>query len=73
MSDSIAPANDYTALMLARQRAVTRHTMITVSAFICEDCDAPIYEARRKAMMGCWLCADCQTIAELKSRHYRSV
>lgn len=44
-----------------------------VSAFICEECDAPIPEARRIAIPGVAYCVTCQQIAELKSKHYRGV
>jgi phage/conjugal plasmid C-4 type zinc finger TraR family protein len=32
----------------------------------CEDCGDDIPEARRKAVSGCTLCVDCQTIHERK-------
>ena len=41
------------------------------SRFLCEDCDAPIPEARRKAVPGVALCITCQEIAELKNKHVR--
>ncbi|MGK4768892.1 TraR/DksA family transcriptional regulator [Escherichia coli] len=44
-----------------------------VSAFICEECGAPIPEARRIAIPGVAYCVTCQQIAELKSKHYRGV
>lgn len=43
------------------------------SRFICEECDAPIPEARRVAIPGVAFCVTCQQIAELKSKHYRGV
>jgi phage/conjugal plasmid C-4 type zinc finger TraR family protein len=33
-------------------------------ATVCEQCEAPIPEARRKAMPGVRLCVDCQTALE---------
>jgi phage/conjugal plasmid C-4 type zinc finger TraR family protein len=33
-------------------------------AEVCERCEAPISEARRKAIPGVRLCVDCQTAAE---------
>ncbi|EAB6355204.1 TraR/DksA family transcriptional regulator [Salmonella enterica subsp. enterica serovar Anecho] len=41
-----------------------------VSAFICEECDVPIPEARRRAIPGVQCCVTCQEILELKSKHY---
>ncbi|EIM7522721.1 TraR/DksA family transcriptional regulator [Salmonella enterica] len=41
-----------------------------VSAFICEECDAPIPEARRIAIPGVAFCVTCQQIIELKNKHY---
>nr|DAE11118.1 MAG TPA: DksA-like zinc finger domain containing protein [Peduovirinae sp. ctySy20] len=43
------------------------------SRFLCEECDAPIPEARRIAIPCVALCVTCQQIAELKSKHYRGV
>ncbi|WP_338506641.1 TraR/DksA family transcriptional regulator [Erwinia aphidicola] len=39
------------------------------SAFFCEDCDAPIPEARRKALDGVTQCVSCKEISELKATH----
>lgn len=50
-----------------------RSRFITPSRFTCEECDAPIPEARRRAIDGVSLCVTCQQITELKSRHYRGV
>ncbi|SET28120.1 TraR/DksA family transcriptional regulator [Kosakonia radicincitans] len=50
-----------------------RSRVITPSRFTCEECDAPIPEARRRAIYGVSLCVTCQQITELKSRHYRGV
>ncbi|WP_275552888.1 TraR/DksA C4-type zinc finger protein, partial [Salmonella enterica] len=41
------------------------------SRFLCEECDAPIPEARRAAIPGVAFCVTCQQIAELKSKHYK--
>ncbi|HBC8830585.1 TPA: TraR/DksA family transcriptional regulator [Citrobacter freundii] len=41
--------------------------------FLCEECDAPIQEARRIAIPGVAFCVTCQEVAELKSKHYRGV
>ncbi|MER2869008.1 TraR/DksA C4-type zinc finger protein [Morganella morganii] len=73
MSDEIDRANDHAALILEHQIAAARQVITRVSAFVCEHCDRPIPEARRKVISGCTLCADCQAIDELKRRHYRSI
>lgn len=54
-----------------RERLINnaRSRIAAPSRFICEVCDAPIPEARRIAIPG----VACQQIAELKSKHYRSV
>lgn len=39
--------------------------------FHCEECDAPIPEARRVAIPGVCFCVTCQQITELKLKHYR--
>lgn len=44
-----------------------------ISAFSCSDCERPIPENRRAAYPGCSTCIDCQTISEIRARHYRSV
>ena len=41
------------------------------SRFLCEDCEAPIPEARRMAVPGVALCVTCQEIAVMKSKHVR--
>ncbi|HCR1148692.1 TPA: TraR/DksA family transcriptional regulator [Klebsiella aerogenes] len=43
------------------------------SRFLCEECDAPIPEARRAAIQGVAFCVTCQKIAERKAKHYRGV
>lgn len=73
MSDEIDRANDHAALVLESQIASARQMITRISVFVCENCDHPIPEARRKAVIDCTLCADCQFIHELKNKHYRSV
>ncbi|HHG8603250.1 TPA: TraR/DksA family transcriptional regulator [Morganella morganii] len=73
MSDEIDRANDHAALVLESQIAATRITAAGVSAFECEGCGKPIPEPRRRAVIGCTMCIDCQAIDELKNKHYRSV
>lgn len=43
------------------------------SRLLCEECDAPIPEARRVAIPGVIFCVICQQITELKLKHYRGV
>jgi phage/conjugal plasmid C-4 type zinc finger TraR family protein len=43
------------------------------SRLLCEECDAPIPEARRVAISGVIFCVTCQQIIELKLKHYRGV
>nr|WP_294103580.1 TraR/DksA family transcriptional regulator [Providencia sp.] len=73
MSDVIDRANDHAALVLEQNIQAARKPVNGVSAFECENCDHPIPEARRKAVMGCTFCIDCQTLFELKEKHYHSV
>lgn len=58
-----------------RERHIShaRSRIAAPSCFLCEECDAPIPEARRAAISGVALCVTCQQIAELKSKHYRGV
>lgn len=58
---------DVLALSIA---AFTRRP-VQVSAFFCEECDEAIPEARRRAVHGVTLCVNCQSLSELKSRHYQ--
>ncbi|MEA9389540.1 TraR/DksA family transcriptional regulator [Acerihabitans sp. TG2] len=48
-----------------------RPKTIGASAFVCEDCNAPIPEARRIALPGVQCCVTCQQIREAHNRHYR--
>jgi len=48
-----------------------RSRIAAPSRFLCEECDAPIPEARRIAVPGVAFCVTCQHIAELKLKHYR--
>ncbi|HBM9294618.1 TPA: TraR/DksA family transcriptional regulator [Citrobacter freundii] len=50
-----------------------RSRIAAPSRFLCEECDAPIPEARRIAIPGVVFCVTCQQIAELKHKHYRGV
>ncbi|PPX83811.1 hypothetical protein C3D70_13005 [Cronobacter sakazakii] len=48
-----------------------RSRVAAPSRFTCEECDAPIPEARRIAVSGVQCCVTCQEIAELKVKHYQ--
>ncbi|EMM2533126.1 TraR/DksA family transcriptional regulator [Citrobacter freundii] len=70
------------AMDLAQQREqedrerhinTARSRAVAPSRFLCEECDAPIPEARRAAIQGVAFCVTCQQIAELKNKHYRGV
>ncbi|HEY2452298.1 MAG TPA: TraR/DksA family transcriptional regulator [Scandinavium sp.] len=70
------------AMDLAQQREqedrdrhinTARSRIAAPSRFFCEECDAPIPEARRAAIPGVASCVTCQQIAELKNIHYRGV
>jgi len=50
-----------------------RSRLVLPSRFACEECDAPIPQARRAAIPGVSCCVPCQQIIELKSKHYRGV
>jgi len=71
MSKEIDRASDHEMLM--REQRIKAIRPRGVSAFFCECCGKPIPESRRIASIGCTLCIDCQTVSELKNKHYRSV
>jgi phage/conjugal plasmid C-4 type zinc finger TraR family protein len=56
-----------------RERYINRarRRPVSPSRFLCEDCEAPIPEARRIAVPGVALCVTCQEIAEIKNKHVR--
>ena len=65
MTDVIDMANDQADYLLQvaldrRQRAAVS----AVSALDCEDCDGPIPEPRRLAILGCATCVECQALRE---------
>ncbi|EJQ8845334.1 TraR/DksA family transcriptional regulator [Salmonella enterica] len=55
-----------------RERHISnaRSRIAAPSRFLCEECDAPIPEARRVAIPGVVYCVTCQEISELKRKHY---
>ncbi|MCL0002453.1 TraR/DksA family transcriptional regulator [Providencia rettgeri] len=73
MSKEIDRASEHEMLIREQQIKTITNRLVSVSAFECEDCGKPIPEERRIASQGCIRCIDCQTIFELKSKHYRSL
>ncbi|WP_414147562.1 TraR/DksA family transcriptional regulator [Erwinia sp. BNK-24-b] len=69
MADSMDLVQQRTDEMLARNIAQVVYRPVNVSASFCEDCDAPIPEARRRAVQGVIRCVTCQEMDELQSRH----
>jgi len=71
MADAMDMEQQRQADALARNIAAVTHRPLMVSASFCEDCDAPIPEARRRIVQGVNRCVTCQEITELKSVHYK--
>ncbi|TBM13019.1 TraR/DksA family transcriptional regulator [Hafnia alvei] len=72
MADIIDRAQELQQHQLERQIAAARQSYHSVSADTCEDCDAPIPEARRMAITGVQCCIHCQQIRELTCKHFRA-
>ncbi|EBQ2674196.1 TPA: TraR/DksA family transcriptional regulator [Salmonella enterica subsp. enterica serovar Enteritidis] len=73
MADTIDLAQQREQEDRERHINTARSRIAAPSSFFCEECDAPIPEARRAAIPGVDLCVTCQQIDELKSKHYRGV
>ncbi|MGM0936288.1 MAG: TraR/DksA family transcriptional regulator [Pseudomonadota bacterium] len=73
MSKNFDRASEYEQQMREHQINAVVKRPVGVSAFTCEECGCPIPEQRRIASIGCVRCIDCQTIFELKDKHYRGV
>lgn len=71
MADAIDLAQQREQEDRERHINTARIRIAAPSRFLCEECDAPIPEARRIAIPGVALCVTCQQIAELKSKHYK--
>jgi phage/conjugal plasmid C-4 type zinc finger TraR family protein len=58
-----------------RERLINnaRSRIAAPSRFLCEECDAPIPEARRAAIPGVAFCVTYQEVNELKCKHYKGV
>ncbi|WP_312197573.1 TraR/DksA family transcriptional regulator [Mixta calida] len=64
MTDLIDMAQQRADELLARNIANVVNRPVSVSASFCEDCDAPIPEQRRRAVLGVTRCVSCQDMAE---------
>ncbi|HGB6107627.1 TPA: TraR/DksA family transcriptional regulator [Salmonella enterica subsp. enterica serovar Thompson] len=71
MADTIDLAQQREQEDRERHISNARSRIAAPSRFLCEECDAPIPEARRTAIPGVVFCVTCQKIAELKLKHYR--
>lgn len=71
MADSMDLVQQRVEENLAHALANTIKRPTSPSAFFCEDCDAPIPEARRKALDGVTQCVVCKGVSELKAAHFK--
>lgn len=67
MADLIDYAQEHQAQVLEAQIASARKSSVLPSAFVCEECDAPIPPARRVAVLGVDTCVNCQKRPEAQS------
>ncbi|MDU5487207.1 MAG: TraR/DksA family transcriptional regulator [Serratia liquefaciens] len=67
MADLMDYAQEHQAQVLEAQIANARKTSALPSAFVCEECDAPIPPARRVAVPGVDTCVSCQQRREAQS------
>ncbi|CUY32952.1 DnaK suppressor protein [Serratia marcescens] len=70
MADLMDYEQERQALVLEAQITNARKSSALPSAFVCEECDAPIPAARRAAVPGVDTCVSCQQIRETKSHLY---
>ncbi|MBH2779232.1 TraR/DksA family transcriptional regulator [Serratia marcescens] len=70
MADLMDYEQERQALVLEAQIANARKSSTLSSAFVCEECDAPISAARRAAVPGVDTCVSCQQIRETQSHLY---
>ncbi|GAA4493339.1 TraR/DksA C4-type zinc finger protein [Pseudaeromonas paramecii] len=73
MSDDVDQAGDLIALQedIGIQR-VRAQLPAGAGAAECQECGEPIPARRRKAIPGTQVCAECQTILELKAKQRRA-
>ncbi|MEZ2830664.1 TraR/DksA family transcriptional regulator [Serratia liquefaciens] len=67
MADLMDYAQEQQAQVLEAQIANARKSSVLPSAFVCEECDAPIPPDRRVAVSGVDTCVSCQQIRETQS------
>ncbi|BEL72448.1 TraR/DksA C4-type zinc finger protein [Serratia marcescens] len=70
MADLMDYEQERQALVLNAQIANARKSSALTSAFVCEECDAPIPAARRAAVPGVDTCVSCQQIRETQNHLY---
>jgi len=68
MPDIIDIAQDRAAEMLAHQITAARPKAAAASSSFCEECNEPIPEARRRALVGVSTCATCQELIERRAK-----
>jgi phage/conjugal plasmid C-4 type zinc finger TraR family protein len=66
MADSMDYSQETQTLLFETQIANARQSSALPSAFVCEECDAPIPAARREAVLGVYTCVGCQHLREVK-------
>lgn len=71
MADSMDLAQQREAEDLARSLANVINRPVQISAFFCEECEAPIPEERRRALTGVTLCVTCKQVEELHASHFK--
>ncbi len=71
MKDQIDRANELAEREREFALAKRRAKPTACSATYCEDCGDVIPELRRKHILGCTRCVDCQRIAEQRQKGYR--
>ncbi|MEH1240987.1 TraR/DksA C4-type zinc finger protein [Serratia marcescens] len=70
MADLMDYEQERQALVLEAQITNARKSSALPSAFVCEECDAPIPAARRAAVPGVDACVSCQQIRETQNHLY---
>ncbi|HEJ0402632.1 TPA: TraR/DksA C4-type zinc finger protein [Serratia marcescens] len=70
MADLMDYEQERQALVLEAQIINARKSSALPSAFVCEECDAPIPAARRAAVPSVDTCVSCQQIREKQSHLY---
>lgn len=69
--DTIDAANELAQARIDQAVASMRINRNAASATHCEECGEDIPEARRIAVPGCQMCAECQGITEQLNKHRR--